>query len=155
MIIRNAENKDIDAVSALLSQVLELHAKIRPDVFMSGTTKYSREELADIFADESRRTFVAEENGRVLGYAFCIVKMPSFASTMKPRKALFIDDLCVDEAARGKAVGRRLFDFAKEQARRLGCCEITLNVWEGNDGAKAFYEKMGMKPRETQMELIL
>ena len=33
--------------------------------------------------------------------------------------------------------------------------EILLNVWEGNDAARAFYDRMGMKPKETRMELIL
>ena len=41
--VRRAEIKDIDKVSMLLSEVLELHAKLRPDIFISGTTKYTRE----------------------------------------------------------------------------------------------------------------
>lgn len=39
-------------------------------------------------------------------------------------------------------------DFAKQ----TGCYTVTLNVWEGNDSARHFYEKMGMFVRETQME---
>ena len=42
-------------------------------------------------------------------------------------------------------------DYAREQ----GCYDVTLNVWEGNDNARAFYEKMGMFVKETQMETIL
>ena len=61
----------------------------------------------------------------------------------------------MDESARGKKVGRQLFEYVKEEARRLGCYEVSLNVWEGNDAARKFYEKMGMKPKETQMEIIL
>ena len=37
----------------------------------------------------------------------------------------------------------------------MGCYEVTLNVWEGNDTARRFYEKMGMVTKETQMEFIL
>ena len=61
----------------------------------------------------------------------------------------------MDESERGKKVGRQLFEYVKEEARRLGCYEVSLNVWEGNDAARKFYEKMGMKPKETQMEIIL
>ena len=43
----------------------------------------------------------------------------------------------------------------KEEAKRLGCYEVTLNVWEGNDKAIAFYDSLGMKVKEYQMELIL
>ncbi len=154
MIIRRAEEKDMDAVLRLLSQVLELHARLRPDIFVSGTTKYTRPELREIFADDQRPVFVAEEDGAVLGYAFCQVKKQPFSNNMVPFTSLFIDDLCVDGAARGKGVGTALFEFVKSEAARLGCYELTLNVWEGND-ARAFYDRMGMRPKETQMELIL
>ena len=156
MFIRRAEEKDMDDVLRLLSQVLELHAAIRPDIFRSGTTKYTREELLAIFADDRRPVYVAaDEEDHVLGYAFCALREQPFSNNMVPFTSLFIDDLCVDAAARGKGVGAALFEFVKDEASRLGCYEVTLNVWEGNDGAMAFYQKMGMKPKETQMELIL
>ena len=41
MKIRKAQIKDIGRIIELLSQVLELHAKLRPDIFVSGTTKYT------------------------------------------------------------------------------------------------------------------
>ena len=40
MKIRKAEEKDIPRLLALLGQVLQIHAEIRPDVFIPGTTKY-------------------------------------------------------------------------------------------------------------------
>lgn len=45
--------------------------------------------------------------------------------------------------------------FIKNYIRKFACYEVALNVWEGNDNAKRFYEKMGLKPKETQMEYIL
>ena len=39
--------------------------------------------------------------------------------------------------------------------KRMGCYEVTLNVWAGNTSAEKFYEKMGMKTKERQMEYIL
>ena len=45
MIIRKAEVNDIDSILILLSQVLEIHASIRPDIFVSGSTKYSKEDI--------------------------------------------------------------------------------------------------------------
>ena len=156
MNIRRATDDDINGVLALLSQVLEVHAEIRPDLFISGTTKYSHEELSEMFRDDTRPVYVAaDDDDSVLGYVFCQIQEPPFASTMIPRKILYIDDLCVDENARGKHVGSRLFDFVKEEAARLGCYEITLNVWEGNDRAISFYRALGMKPKETMMEFIL
>ncbi len=156
MNIRRAVKKDISDVLRLLSQVLEVHARLRPDLFMSGTTKYSAEELEEMFRDDTRPVFVAvDENDKVMGYLFCQIQEPPFTSTMVPRRLLFLDDLCVDEASRGQHIATSLFEFVKEEAKRLGCYEITLNVWEGNDDALRFYEAMGMKPKETQMEYIV
>ncbi len=156
MQIRRAEEKDIERISELLAQVLEIHAGIRPDIFISGTTKYTYDELCGMIKDDNKPIYVAvNEQDRVLGYAFCAIKNQPFSNNMVPFKSLFIDDLCVDADTRGMHVGSALFEFAKEEAKRLGCYELTLNVWEGNDSARHFYEKMGMKPKETQMEYIL
>lgn len=155
MLIRKAEEKDAEQIINLLKQILELHASIRPDIFIPGTTKYTKEEVITIINDENRRTYVADRNGTVTGYALCEIRKQPFSNNMVPFTLLFIDDLCVESGARGRHVGTRLFEFVKNEARRMGCYEVTLNVWEGNDAAKAFYEKMGMKPKETQMELIL
>jgi ribosomal protein S18 acetylase RimI-like enzyme len=46
-------------------------------------------------------------------------------------------------------------EHVKKEAAERGCYEITLNVWEGNDSARRFYESMGFGIKETQMEMIL
>ena len=156
MTIRIAEERDIPALLALLSQVLELHAAIRPDIFVSGTTKYAPGELADMLGRPEAPIWVAVDGeDRVLGYAFCQLRRQPFSNNMVPFTSLFVDDLCVDREARGRGVGKALFRHVKEQARAMGCYEVTLNVWEGNDSARAFYDAQGMRPKETQMELIL
>ena len=154
--VRRAEEKDAEKTMKLLSEVLELHAKLRPDIFISGRTKYTREQLHDIFRDDETPVFVAEDDsGEVVGYAFCVMKQPPFSTNMRPVRTLYIDDLCVDENCRGQHVGTLLFDYVKQYAKEQGCYDVTLNVWEGNDNARRFYEKMGMFVRETQMEILL
>ena len=74
---------------------------------------------------------------------------------MVPFDYLFIDYFCWDQNIRGKHGVQKLFEHVKEEAKKMGCYEVTLNVWEGNDTARRFYEKMGMVPKETQMEFIL
>lgn len=155
IIIRNAEEKDINQIIVLLKEVLELHAKIRPDIFISGTTKYNYDDLKNILNDDKRHSYVAaDENDNILGYALCVLKEQPFSNNMVQFKSMYIDDLCVDEKTRGQNIGTLLFEYVKKEAIKLGCYEITLNVWEGNN-AKAFYSKMGMVPKSTTMELIL
>ena len=74
---------------------------------------------------------------------------------MIPSTSLHLDDLCVDQTIRGKGIGQALFTHIREEAAAMGCAAITLNVWEGNDAARAFYDRMGLKPRSTTMEFIL
>lgn len=50
--IRRAGINDTEAVMKLLSEVLELHAALRPDIFISGSTKYTAKELGTIFEDD-------------------------------------------------------------------------------------------------------
>ncbi|MCR4879848.1 MAG: GNAT family N-acetyltransferase [Bacilli bacterium] len=153
MIIRRALNKDIPQILELLSSVLELHAKIRPDVFISGTTKFSNEELQVMVKDDHNPIYVGVDGDRVLGYIFCEIKEPNGAINMKQVRSLYIEDLCVNENGRGQHVGTTLFNFVKEEAKKLKCYDIKLNVWAGNDAAIKFYEKMGLKVRSSIMEI--
>lgn len=50
MKIRKAEEKDIPRIMELLGQVLQIHAEIRPDVFIPGTTKYTASELKELLS---------------------------------------------------------------------------------------------------------
>ena len=59
MKIRKAEEKDIPRLLALLEQVLQIHAKIRPDIFIPGTTKYTVCELAELLKQEDKPIYVA------------------------------------------------------------------------------------------------
>ena len=90
-----------------------------------------------------------------MGYAFCQVKEQPFSNNMVQFQSLFIDDLCVDRFARGQHIGESLYDYVKQEAKRMGCYVVTLNVWAGNISAEMFYEKMGMKTKERQLEYIL
>lgn len=156
MNIRRAEEKDIPRLIELLQQVLDIHAKIRPDVFISGTTKYTDDELLQMIKDDTNPIYVAvDEKDLCMGYAFCQLREQPFSNNMVPFTSLFIDDLCVDQSLRGQHIGESLFEFVKAEAKRLGCYEVTLNVWAGNTSAEHFYEKMGMKTKERQMEYIL
>ena len=156
MNIRRASEKDIDSFIKLLQEVLEIHANIRPDIFISGTTKYTRSDLLEKLANDEEPIFVAvDENDEVMGYAFCVLRQQPFSTNMVPFKSLYIDDLCVDSNYRGQHIGEQLFEYVKAEAKRLGCYEVTLAVWAGNDGAEKFYEKIGMKTKERIMEYIL
>lgn len=152
--IRLAQATDLEGVNALLQQVLSVHHGGRPDLFREKGKKYTDEQLLAIFQDPETPVFVYEENGSVLGYAFCAFQHPQSGS-LKPVTTLYVDDICVDSKARGRHIGKSLYGHVVDFARKNGCHNLTLHVWECNPGARAFYEAMGMKPQYTSMETLL
>lgn len=155
MEIRLANVNDIPGMIRLLRQVGQVHRDIRPDIFRPGVQKYNEAELAQLLADTQRPVFVAVEGDKFLGYCFCIHQNYLGGTVMTDRKELYIDDLCVEETARGMGVATRLYHHVLDYARERGCAFVTLNVWCGNSGAMAFYEKMGLTPRSITLEKAL
>ena len=155
MTIRLANTGDIPGMIELLKQVGEVHHQIRPDLFRGGAQKYDEADLAELLKDPQRPIFVGVEEEKLLGYCFCILEEVKDNPVLCDGKSLYIDDLCVDENIRGKHVGSRLYDHVCGYAKSLGCQNVTLNVWCGNDSAMAFYESRGMKPRKIYMETAL
>ena len=154
MMIRKANKKDIKRIIELLHQVNMVHHVIRPDLFKPYTTKYNEQELETMLKDDSKPIFVFDD-GKVLGYAFCQVSEVRNHQLLEDIKTLYIDDICVDENARGKHVGKALYEYVRDYAKSIGCNNITLNVWEGNEPALHFYRNMGMQVQKTTMEIIL
>ena len=152
--IRKATKNDIEHIINLLHQVNMVHYQIRPDLFKPHTTKYNEQELCKLLDDNSRPIFVFDDNG-VLGYAFCQITEIQNNILLQDTKTLYIDDICVDENARGRHVGKSLFDHVLNYAKTIGCHNVTLNVWTGNDAALSFYKNMGMQVQKTTMEMVL
>ena len=155
MLIRRAEISDIPDILRLLQQVCNVHQAIRPEIFKRDGVKYTESDLCELLQDETRPVWCALDEERFLGYCFCQWQEYHDSSVSTDRRELYIDDLCVDEAVRGRGVATALFRHVTEAARASGTDFITLNVWRGNDSALRFYEKMGMTPRKTTLELRL
>lgn len=155
MMIRFAEVRDIPGMLELLRQVGQVHHEARPDLFREGAQKYDEAALRRLLLNKSRPIFIAEQEGAVLGYAFCILQITQGDPVLQDRRTVYIDDLCVDSAQRGTGVAKALYDRVCAYTRSLGYDAVTLNVWCGNDRAMAFYTKCGLKPQKIGMEYIL
>lgn len=156
MTIRRANNDDIPSLLRLLSQVLDVHHKGRPDLFKGGAVKYTSEELESLLADPMRPVFVSEnEDGYITGYCFGIFQQHIGNNILTDIKTLYIDDLCIDETCRGQHIGTALYNYMKDFAKSEGCYNVTLNVWALNEGAIDFYKALGMKTQKIGMEEIL
>lgn len=154
--IRQAEKKDIPQINNLLSQVLLVHHNGRKDLFKAKGQKYTSEELETLIENVANPIFVYEdENGKVLGHCFCqTIEKKESSSTFKC-KTLYIDDLCIDENERGKHIGKQLYEYTKNFAKKNGFYNVTLHAWACNPNAVGFYEHLGLKIQQYTMEEIL
>ncbi len=154
--VRRATENDIPRLLELLVQVDMVHHLGRPDIFRGPATKYTAAQLTGIVRDEKTPVFVCEaQSGEVLGHAFCIHRQVVGDPVLTEIRTLYIDDICVDAEARGRHVGRTLYDHVIGYARENGFYNVTLNVWSCNEPALRFYEAMGLEPQRICMEKIL
>jgi len=80
--------------------------------------------------------FVAEENGMILGFALYYIRY----STWKGQR-MYLEDIIVTEAARGKGIGRLLMEQLIAEAKERGFNAIVWQVLEWNEPAINFYKK--------------
>lgn len=153
--MRMAAEADASAIGGLLLQVQAAHADIRPDLFRRGGRKYSDEQILEILRDGKRPIFLFEDGGKVSGYVFCKIVDHEGETVATGYRNVYVDDLCVDAAARKRGIGRALMEHVFSYARKIGAYNVTLNVWCGNDTAIAFYEALGMRRQKICMEMLL
>ena len=109
----------------------------------------SRERLGTLLFAEPRAFFgqVAEKSdGRLVGYALYHFTYSSFRTN--PR--MWLEDLFVEESARGTGAGRALLRAFAADALAHGCHRVDWGVLEWNP-ARAFYEALGARPSDDGM----
>lgn len=89
---------------------------------------------------------IAEFDGTPVGLANCFTAY----STFRAQPLINIHDLCVHHDWRGKGIGSALLDAVADEARRRGCCKVTLEVREDNP-ARKLYERNGYKSEPVLM----
>ena len=84
---------------------------------------------------------LAEQEGRAIGVALWFLTY----STWTGKPTLYLEDLFVDEAARGGGAGLALFRALAAAALALGCGRMDWAVLDWNEPAKGFYTRMGAR----------
>lgn len=152
--IRKMELKDYDQAKNLVYQVHSLHFNNRPDIYFDGNPlpiKFFENSLND----ENSLNYVYEEEDKVVGLIMISKKNNSSVPIIKSRSTYFIEDIVVDGKYRRKGIGKKLFFFIQDKARKENIDAIELNVWAFNEEAINFYESLGMSVKNMKLEKIL
>lgn len=142
--IRNAVAEDYPALCELFDGVDALHRDNLPHIFQrpDGSIR-DQEYFLGLMADENVGLFVAEIDGELIGFIHVIIRDAPPLPIFVPRRYAIIDSLGVKTEAQGRGIGRKLMDIAREWALAKGATAIELNVYEFNQTAIAFYQKLG------------
>ncbi|MDO4739208.1 MAG: GNAT family N-acetyltransferase [Eubacteriales bacterium] len=155
VVIRRAVQEDNLKIRPLQTEIARLHHEGKPELFKAEPRFHSEEAFAGMLADPEHFIFIAEADGRVVGYAFAFISHVRNHPTYIDFDRFYIDDICVLEECRGRGVGRRLFEACREQAQKTDCKVMDLGVFGFNTGAIAFYEACGMTEQQRRMEIVL
>lgn len=153
--IRPATMQDYPTLEVISRESQELHAQGNPHIFQQGTPGITKEYVRGLLENEQTMAFVAEEDGQVLGYAFVRLRTMAFLDSVRPHVVAEITDIAVTSQARGKGTGSRLFEAVRLWARRQRAERLELIVWEFNQNAQKFYERLGMHTLSRTMSLSL
>jgi ribosomal protein S18 acetylase RimI-like enzyme len=101
--------------------------------------------LPDGIATADTRFWVIEDDGRRVGTIFLGIRGGE----------AWLYDIVIDEAERGRGLGRAAMLALEDEVRALGHDSIGLNVWGGNAVARALYRSLGYDERSVHMRKAL
>ena len=132
--IRPAAPGDAEAIHALIRELAEYERLTH--LCTGSVADLSRALFGDPPAAE---VLVAEVDGAIEGFA---LHFPTF-STFLAKRGLWLEDLYVRPAFRGKGLGGRLLRAVAAVAVERGCGRFEWSVLDWNAPAIAFYERLG------------
>ena len=151
VIFRRSVKEDIPFINALFIEMVKtVNARMRD----AGTEPYTELENGfednypdRFYIDDENLIFVAEYNGRVIGFLS--------VNRYKESGYIYLDDFCVSAEYRGKGIGSELIQmavaFAKEQQIGL----ILTHVESANKASIVFYKNRGFQLAEVQGHRLL
>lgn len=140
---------DISDVAAIHAGLLALARSTGAEAKMQSTAEDIR--VHGFGENPAFEVLLAEIDGAFAG--LCLT-FPSF-STWRGEPGIYVQDLYVDEAFRGRRIGERLLRAAARRGRAKGAGYLRLSVDIGNTKAQAFYERVGIShSRDEQIHMI-
>ena len=134
-LVRFGTPADESRVFTLLTALMEGELVAGSPIEQSGT---ARATFRDLLTSDRGSVIVFEVDGEVLGVVTC-----SYVTAIRyGGNYARMEELIVDDRARGTGAGKILVNAAIEEARRRGCGLITLYAREHT---RAFYEKAGFR----------
>ncbi|HYC44677.1 MAG TPA: GNAT family N-acetyltransferase [Burkholderiales bacterium] len=136
---------EISVATEAAQEVVAAFARLLPQL-SSSAKALRKEDIADIIAAPCNAVLLARDTlnaGAIVGTLTLVVfRIPTGTRA-------WIEDVVVDDAARGRGVGERLTRKAIELAAQRGAQTVDLTSRPSREAARRLYEKVGFRLRET------
>ena len=133
----------IERATTVDDALVEAFARLQPQ--LSGSPVADRSALEAIVAQPGCRLLVARDAGHIVGtLTLTLYRIPTGYLAR-------IDDVIVDDAARGKGIGEALSKYAIEVAREAGAKAVSLTSRPSREAANRLYVRLGFQRIETNV----
>ena len=133
----------IERVEAVDDELVAAFARLVPQV--SSRPAPGRAELAALVGDPRTVQLVARDGGTIAGALTLVVyRTPTGLTSV-------IEDVVVDEDARGRGIGEALVEAAMAHAVAAGADRISLTSRPEREAANRLYRRLGFEQRETNV----
>ena len=134
----------IETVAEVTSDLVQAMASLMPQLnpALVGPTSA---ELSSLLADPATTLLVASDEGAIVATATVIVY------TTAPWVKARIEDVVVDEGARGRGIGEALVVECVNIARKRGARVVELQSARRREVANRLYARMGFERRESNV----
>ncbi len=128
--------------------IVEAFANLIPQLAPGGNLP-TKQDLEAIVQSDHTLLFIAEEDAKILGTLTLVLnKIPT-------GDKVWIEDVVVDQAARGKGLGKQLLQFAIDYAKNEKLSSINLTSSPERVAANQLYQNLGFIQRETNVYRLI
>jgi ribosomal protein S18 acetylase RimI-like enzyme len=134
----------VDIATQVTPELVDAFARLVPQVSRSSEPPSERD-LAAIVTSRSSVLFIAYDDDDIVGsLTLVLFRIPTGLRA-------WIEDVVVDEAARGKGVGLELNERALDYARKAGAKTVDLTSRPAREAANRLYQRLGFVRRDTNV----
>ncbi|MBR6254004.1 MAG: GNAT family N-acetyltransferase [Clostridiales bacterium] len=141
--IRRAVKEDFEILEELYRELEEDGVFYQPQHFVLSPKGARSEYMAGILGSDNQALFVAEDDGKVIGFAHVVLIKSKPFSCLKPELAMYLQDLVVTSDYRNRGIGSMFMEEVKKYGRENGADFFRTQVFPGNTDGLRFYKRNG------------
>jgi GNAT superfamily N-acetyltransferase len=151
--VRRATAEDAAKVAGFAVLINEQHVGYDPVRFARMITREGAEQFyRDRAVAADAAVLVAELDGEIVGFAYLQYEPQAFEDILT--NAIWLHDIYIDEAARGKGIGRAIMAAVADVAKEFGAEKTVLATAAKNEKGREFFESLGFKTTMHEMMLV-